>query len=64
MTKVELQLFPKGGAAASGGVREFARVPVNGEVIVATGGERFVVTSVEWMANGMARVIAGWDGTQ
>jgi hypothetical protein len=61
MTKVELQLWPKGGAAAAGGVREFARVPVVGEIVAVASGERFVVVNVEWLANGSPRVIAHSD---
>lgn len=58
MTKVEVQLYPKGGAAATGGIREFDRVPTIGETIVPLDGQRFVVTDVLWLANGTARVIA------
>jgi hypothetical protein len=61
VTKVEVHLYPKGGAAAVGGIREFDRVPAVGEVILALSGERFVVTDILWLANGTAQVIASFQ---
>lgn len=61
MTKVEVQLYPKGGAAATGGIRKFDRVPMIGETIVVLSGERFAVTDVLWLASGTARVIASFQ---